>query len=444
MKKPICFVLTPFGRKHDSAGAMLDFDAIYHEFIGPAVALASLQAVRGDEVLFGAASAVFQRLMTADYVVADLTLANPNVFYELGVRHALRPSGTVLIAANGTRTPFDISALPVMFYDVSSGRVTDAQRAQRELAGALRRAGEGNRVDSPVFLSMPTLATPSQAEAHDETEARARAFAALSERIETAAQRGADALREIEQEVRQYAEEDPSLLLRLFEKYLAAGAWSDVVRITDVMPPALQERVDVQQERALALNRVGSSEQAEAILTKLVAEHPERGETWALLGLVYKNRWRDAADDAGRDYLARPLLQKAIAAYLRAFEADPMDVYAGFNALWLIEMSTPDTPEDLAQMQRMLLPVVRYAAERRLSASLPRYFDYSTLLELAIIARDEAAAVGARDAALSASTQPWELAVTLASLRWLSQARRQRGETLPWADDIEASLLTMA
>jgi hypothetical protein len=50
---------------------------------------------------------LLSRLYRSDAVLADLTDLNPNVFYELGVRHALR-AGTILIALKGTKPPFDV------------------------------------------------------------------------------------------------------------------------------------------------------------------------------------------------------------------------------------------------------------------------------------------------------------------------------------------------
>ena len=56
-----------------------------------------LEALRGDEEHTGGIihSAMFARLLLAEFVVADLTLANANVFYELGIRHTAKPFTTV-------------------------------------------------------------------------------------------------------------------------------------------------------------------------------------------------------------------------------------------------------------------------------------------------------------------------------------------------------------
>jgi len=60
--------------------------------------------------------------MLCDYAVADLTTANANVFYELGVRHAVRPWSTVLLFAEGSRLPFDVAYLRAITIPVDTRR----------------------------------------------------------------------------------------------------------------------------------------------------------------------------------------------------------------------------------------------------------------------------------------------------------------------------------
>ncbi len=93
MNRPLCFVLMPFGKKPDGSGRSIDFDAVYANVIAPAIEAADLEPLRADEEQSGGIihKAMFERLLLCEYAVADLTTANPNVFYELGVRHALRP-----------------------------------------------------------------------------------------------------------------------------------------------------------------------------------------------------------------------------------------------------------------------------------------------------------------------------------------------------------------
>lgn len=135
--RPLCFVLMPFGQKPDSVGVLVDFDAVYKEFIRPAIEEAGLEPIRADEEVVGGIihKPMFERLVLCEYAIADLTTANANVFYELGVRHAVRPWSTVLLFAEGGRLPFDVAPLRAMPYRLDGGKpanVDATRRAPRE------------------------------------------------------------------------------------------------------------------------------------------------------------------------------------------------------------------------------------------------------------------------------------------------------------------------
>ena len=98
---------------------MIDFDAVYAELIGPAIEKADLEPLRASEEQAGGIihKPMFERLILCDYAVADLTGANANVFYELGLRHGIKPASTVLIFAdNGGALPFDVAPLRALPY----------------------------------------------------------------------------------------------------------------------------------------------------------------------------------------------------------------------------------------------------------------------------------------------------------------------------------------
>src|SRR4051794_27942759 len=100
--RPTCFIVMPYGPR-PVEDAEIDFDAIFDGFIAPAVAAAGYTAVRSDrEQASGVIMPrLFQAIYAAELVIADVTCQNPNVYYELGLRHALRPHGTLLIRRAG-------------------------------------------------------------------------------------------------------------------------------------------------------------------------------------------------------------------------------------------------------------------------------------------------------------------------------------------------------
>src|SRR5687767_14980773 len=125
MSKPLCFVLMPFGKKPDGLGGSIDFDAVYRDLIRPAVVEADLEPLRADEEMTGGVihTPLYERLILCEYAIADLTTANANVYYELGLRHAVRKATTVLLFAEGGRLPFDVGPLRALPYRLTSDGV---------------------------------------------------------------------------------------------------------------------------------------------------------------------------------------------------------------------------------------------------------------------------------------------------------------------------------
>ena len=104
-----CFVLMPFREP---------FDTYYLSIIKPAVHAARLAAVRGDSLFRPSPimADIWQMTQDAKVLVAELTEKNANVFYELGLAHAIGKP-VVLIADNLTDIPFDLQSLRVIIYD---------------------------------------------------------------------------------------------------------------------------------------------------------------------------------------------------------------------------------------------------------------------------------------------------------------------------------------
>src|SRR4051812_3585697 len=158
-QRPLCFVLMPFGTKPSAGGATIDFDVVYRELIRPAVEDAGLEALRADEEMTGGVihKPMFERLILCEYAVADLTTANANVFYELGLRHAVRPWSTVLLfSKGGSQLPFDVAPLRAMPYQLGpDGTPTNVEATRGALAVRLtearRLALDKPAADSPIY-----------------------------------------------------------------------------------------------------------------------------------------------------------------------------------------------------------------------------------------------------------------------------------------------------
>src|SRR5215208_7089889 len=104
------FIIRPFGKKKDLKDNEIDFDEVSRVLIAPALDAVGAEGRETLDIIESGNIRVdmFRRLLTADLVVADLSIHNANVFYELGIRHALREHGTFMLRCGADRFPFDL------------------------------------------------------------------------------------------------------------------------------------------------------------------------------------------------------------------------------------------------------------------------------------------------------------------------------------------------
>lgn len=150
-----CFVIMPFGKK-DVVGnggktEKVDFNKIYRDLIKKAVDELGIECERCDEIVDNGpiVKKMFRGIFDADVAVVDITSFNPNVFYELGVRHALQKFVTVIICKNGGQsTPFNIRGINILFYDTKNEeQLTEARKNIRE---HIRKGLDTHTTDSIV------------------------------------------------------------------------------------------------------------------------------------------------------------------------------------------------------------------------------------------------------------------------------------------------------
>lgn len=107
-----CFVMMPFAPP---------LGEYYSKIYKPAIEKAGLRPIRADTEIFGTGKIIDQiwaGINSAKVLVAELTTRNPNVFYELGLAHALAKP-VVLVSSNEGDVPFDLKHIRVIYYDVS-------------------------------------------------------------------------------------------------------------------------------------------------------------------------------------------------------------------------------------------------------------------------------------------------------------------------------------
>jgi hypothetical protein len=434
---PLCFVLMPFGKKPAADGRLVDFDAVYEQLIKPAVVAAGLEPLRADEEMTGGVihKPMFERLILCEYAVADLTTANANVFYELGLRHAVRPATTLLLFAQGTgQLPFDVAPLRAVPYQLGADGKPVVNGADRDQLMARLRDARQVKTDSPVFQLVEGFPDIQRLRT-DVFRERVESSSVVRQKLALARKQGLDAVRVAEQEIGTVQDAEAGVVIDLFLSYRAVQGWNEMIALVQKMSAPLAATVLVQEQLGLALNRANRGEEAEGILLALIERRGPSSETYGILGRVYKDRWESALK-AGAKALARGLLEKAIDGYLKGFEADWRDAYPGVNAVTLMELKEPP---DLRRER--LIPVVSYAVERRIASGKPDYWDYATRLELAVLANDQHKAESALSDALAVVRESWEPETTARNLRLIREARERRNESLQWAAEIEGELV---
>ncbi|MBV8333955.1 MAG: hypothetical protein JO358_00615, partial [Alphaproteobacteria bacterium] len=343
------FVIMPFGEKKVADGTVIDFNTVYRELLAPAITAAGLAPHRADADRRGGSIHLdmFQDLLLAEFVVADLTLDNPNVWYEIGVRHAMRAGGTVLTYALRDRLPFDIAGQRMQRYTLEEGRLVPnliaAERtALKEAIEATLGAWRGRRA-SPVYQLIPSLKEPDwkTLKVGDLNEFW-QALENWQSRVEIARrkQRPGDIL--------VLAEETPNSALEFEALRTAAGALQRLNRPRYALSVIEQARqldpddVKARQIEGIALGRARRYAEAREALRRL-AEEQKDGETLGLLARTWKDEWAQIWNAhpqrkldplvAARDTAVT--LQSAASAYVEAYRVAPGDYYPGINALTL-------------------------------------------------------------------------------------------------------------
>lgn len=219
----------------------------------------------------------------AEIVIADLTLANPNVFYELGIRHAARPWSTILIYNKEMRLPFDVAPLRAIPYRLKEGKLIEPVDLKNRLVERLKLAKEVlNGIDSPLFQLFPQLKGIDLP--HEVTESfreRVKYIDATRIDIEKAKnsgnrEQGIEILNKIERRLRESAVSPAELWIDLLLAYRDLDGWNEMVNLYENLPSnleSLKSHRTIQEQYAMALNRrnlPSDRQKAIEVLKKLI------------------------------------------------------------------------------------------------------------------------------------------------------------------------------
>ena len=345
------FIVRPFGTKSG-----IDFDRIETDLIRPAIEQAGLTGgTTGQFIQQGnIRTDMFEQLLTADLVIADISIHNANVFYELGIRHALRDKRTFLIKSKEdkakeseskeTEVPFDLKTDRYLSYDPKN-----PSGAVEIFAAALKLTLDLQNADRPVYQLLPALkpADPNT------VLVVPLDFREEVERVEAAKNCGD--LQLLAAEVDGFVWRVAGLRMvghaqfRLKDWPGAKVTWTAVREYDDM---------DVEANTMLAtiFQRLGDLVSSDQAVERALQNHEisanGRAEIRTLMGRNAKNRWEQSwanlttVDAAQKAALASQYLENSFDLCRAGFIEDRNHFYSGLNALAMVTMLT-----ELAQAQ---------------------------------------------------------------------------------------------
>ena len=361
-----------FGKKTDyQSGRVLDLDKSYRYIIKPASESAGYECTRADEIQHSGNINVpmYQQLLTADIVIADVSTYSPNAFYELGVRHALRPHTTITIAEDKLVFPFDVGQIAIRTYSHLGDGIDfgEVERMRGVLQKAILAITAQAACDSPVYTFLKDLQPP--AIAHSVAER-----AALSADSDD------------------QAAPQPTIraLMDQVESALAQSDFHTAKTLLAIVRSMMPNDVFIIQKLALATYKsklptpVDALNEACQLLEGLSPATSTDTETLGLYGAVHKRLW-DATQ-------AAPHLDKAIWAHEKGFHVKN-DYYNGISLAFLLNvraaLKADDDPAEaiadfiLAQRtrRRVLQLCEALLASRPAPTGLGEYWVKATMAE---------------------------------------------------------------
>lgn len=411
---PHAFVVMPFGRKQGPDGRWIDFNSIYQDLIKPALEEAGFEPFRADEeaVSGDILTDMFQELLLADLVLADLSIDNANVFYELGVRHAIRKRGLIHIQCGRSYLPYDIFNVRTLPYQCDENGRPDPQYLQKDKQAIVKMAratweSDHNRIHSPIFNLLDGLGEPDRKALRTPLAMGYwQEYREWQERVTIAKRqkRIGDVLLLTEEVSNRLIQEDAiaeagRALTDLANHALALKEYREGLKINPL-------NSEFRRQEAFHLSRLKQSDEAIVKLEWLLQDEPSNIEAICNLARIYKEMWSDEwkniinpQERLQAAYDAVHLLRKSIETYLKAYRLNQNHCYSGINALTFLavlehlaqQVGTDDDPEEQALKQQ--LPALKGAMQFCLESTAQKdsndFWVFASFGDLAICVAQE-------------------------------------------------------
>ena len=405
--RPHAFVVMPFGKKKGGDGSLYDFNTIYQTLIKPALEMAGFEPFRADEATTSGdiLTDMFQELLLADMVLADLSIDNANAYYELGIRHAFRKRGIVHIQAGRAYMPFDIFNVRTLPYHITPEGIPDPDFLDKDIQAIARMtrdtwSSDRDAIHSPIFNLLTGLDEPDQRALRTPLATGFwREYNEWRNRV-TIAQRQkriGDILLLTEEITNPLIKEEAvgqagRALANMGRNELALAQYRKGLEINP-------NNLSFRREEAFHLNRLDKVDEAIVKIEGILADHPGDTESIAYLGRIYKKMWADSwnwiqdPDKRLRTaFESYHWLLKSYQIYLHGFRTDLDQYFPGINALTLAtilvhladKFDDKEDPDPDIDVIREDLPELRGTLEFALEVqAINPNADYWTLVSLA-------------------------------------------------------------
>jgi tetratricopeptide (TPR) repeat protein len=444
LPKPICFMIMPYStkatqkREGSPAPDKVDCNRLWTAALKPAIEDLGYEAVRADQDL-GASiiTEMIERLAISDLVIADISIPNGNVYYEVGVRHASKQRGCVLISADWAQPLFDIAQFRGIRYPLSTESVSDDEAIQirKKLTAGIPGLAQG---DSPVFSCLPGFPNNVDATRASSFRTAIEELSKFQARVEAARSAPPDQARALTVALRdEFMDGRPvpsAVLMELLYLVRDCTDWQTTVLFIAALPADLQAVPLVKEQLALAQSKSGDHIAAIGALRQLIAMSGDSSERRGLLGGRYKKLY-----NLNRDPLD---LDRAIAEYEQGMTLDLNDYYPSSNLARLYRTRKKRGDEDKA---RTSAAVTATACERARKLGSKDPWLKPTLLGAAFDSGNVDKAGTLADEIKVSDLAEWKLTATLDDLRvsisfYTGDTATQLAEI---ADDLQSLIKTL-
>lgn len=432
------FVAMPFGIKQAKTGRYkIDFDRIYDKAIRPATEELGLQVIRADEEQDGGIihALMIERLICTDIVVVDITNENPNVYYELGIRHCARPYSTILIYDKNIRLPFDIQPLRAIPYELDKGIITEeaAIDLKNKLIERIQNVIHCDYMcDSLPFALIDdfpkTELDDTKLHIYQDLQKQRNIFKSQLEIVENI-----DNLNSIIKSMQDVNFPFKYLIFEIVKSFQKIKAWNELLDfIHNSLDNEVKNYIYVRQQEALAYNKRGLENDEKTslrLLEEILKDYGESSETYGLIGSAYKK----LAIKFQETISFPSYLEKAINAYRNGFEMDSRNFYTGINlATLLLVQNKNESKEGLIK----ILPVITYNIELNDFSISDDYWLLATAYELYILNKDFEKAKNVLGIISTLQTQPlsWMYETTLKNLTLIKKVYENTKIKTEWFD----------